>query len=79
MPASPTWIVTIAGDHPAAEVAAALTRAGFETTSVLAEIGVITGRCPAAKVAALRKVAGVVDVAADAPVDVGPPGSPRTW
>lgn len=79
MAASPTWIVTLAGDRPAAEVAAALAKAGFSATSVMAEIGVITGRCPAAKVARLRTIAGVADIAADAPVDVGPPDSPKTW
>ena len=73
------WIVTTDGHTPAADVAAALAGAGFEATSVLTEIGVITGRCTPAKVAQLRKLPGVAGIAADGPVDVGPPGSPRTW
>lgn len=79
MPQLPSWIVTVASGHAGADVAAALAKAGFKVETTLGEIGVITGRCAAQKVAALRQLAGVADIAADQPVDVGPPGSPRTW
>jgi hypothetical protein len=73
MPDKPTWIITASGDRPVAEVAADLRKAGLVVSSLLAEIGVITGQCTAAQAAALRKVAGVGDVTPDAPVDIGPP------
>jgi hypothetical protein len=79
MPDTPTWIVTTSGERPVAEIAAALAKAGLEGVSVLAEIGVISGRCAKSKLSALRKVAGVSEIAPDAPVNIGPPGSPHTW
>ena len=79
MPDKPTWIVTTSGERPLAEVAAALTKVGFDVGAVLAEIGVITGRCAKGKVAALRALPGVAEVAPDAPVNIGPPGSPQNW
>ncbi len=69
----PTWIITASGDRPVADVAADLRKAGLVVSSLMAEIGVITGQCSKAQAAALRKVAGVADVAPDAPVDIGPP------
>ncbi len=69
----PTWIITASGDRPVADVAADLRKAGLVVSGLMAEIGVITGQCSKAQAAALRKVAGVADVAPDAPVDIGPP------
>ena len=74
MSVTPTWIITASGERPVAEVVADLRKAGLVVGSLLAEIGVITGQCTQAQAAALRKVAGVADVAPDAPVDIGPPG-----
>ena len=76
MPATPptTWIITATGERPVSELVAALRKAGLVVGTVMAEIGVITGRCSKAQAAALRKLPGVADVAADAPVDIGPPG-----
>jgi hypothetical protein len=74
MPDKPTWIITASGDRPVAEVATDLRKAGLVVSSMLAEIGVITGQCTKAQAAALRKVAGVADVSPDAPVDIGPAG-----
>ena len=73
-PDKPTWVITASGDRPGAAVAADLRKAGLVVSSLLAEIGVITGQCTEAQAAALRKVAGVADVSPDAAVDIGPPG-----
>ena len=76
MPATPptTWIITATGERPMPELVAGLRKAGLVVSTVMAEIGVITGRCSKAQAAALRKMPGVADVAPDAPVDIGPPG-----
>lgn len=74
-----SWVITISGDRPIAEVADELARCGFELEQVLTEIGVITGRGSDDIVARARKVAGVADVSATVNVDIGPPGSPETW
>ena len=74
MPDKPTWIITASGERPVAELAAELRKAGLVVSSLLAEIGVITGQCTPAQANALRKVPGVADVSPDAPVDIGPPG-----
>ena len=68
-----TWIITASGDRPVAELVTDLRKAGLVVSSMLTEIGVITGRCTEAQAATLRKVAGVADVAPDAAVDIGPP------
>ena len=78
-PTAAQWIVTISGDCAVADVALALKKAGFAVGEVMAEIGVISGRCAEAKLATLRKLPGVADIAPDGPVDIGPPGSPDTW
>lgn len=79
MPEAPTWIVTVSGERALGEVVADLAQGGFETLSVLAEIGVITGRCAAARVPALRSLPGVIAMTLDAGVAIGPPGAPGTW
>ena len=57
-----------------AEVATDLCKAGLVVGSLLAEVGILTGRCTQAQAAALRKVAGVADVSPDVPIDICPPG-----
>ena len=79
MPEMPVWIVTISGEHAVDRVAAALTKRGFVVGDVMAAIGVISGRCDESKVDALRSLPGVADIAPSTDVDVGPPGSTRTW
>ena len=75
MPATPpTWIITASGERPVAELVVGLRKAGLVVGTVMADIGVITGRCSKAQAAALRKLPGVADVSPDAPVDIGPPG-----
>ncbi len=70
------WVVTLAPDTPPARARAALAKAGLQIDQVLEEIGVITGRGAAGIGSALRGVAGVVDVAEQPAIDIGPPDAP---
>ncbi|MES3033767.1 MAG: ketohydroxyglutarate aldolase [Gemmatimonadota bacterium] len=74
-----SWVVTTSGTHTVSDVARALTEHGFDVEQVLDAVGVITGRCAASRVPALRRLAGVSDVSPDFPVDIGPPESPGAW
>jgi hypothetical protein len=74
-----TWIVTLSGARKPAEVRRDLAAAGFEVSEVMEAIGVITGKADEAAAARARAVSGVADVSPDTSVDIGPPGSDRTW
>ena len=74
-----TVTTTASAARTVADIAADLARAGFEVDQVLDAIGVVTGHCAPAALATLRRVKGVADIAPDANVGVGPPGSPDTW
>jgi len=73
------WVVTASAKRPLRAIAKDLRDAGLQDVRVLKEVGVVTGKASDTVVPKLRKVAGVADVAADVPVDVGPPGSDKTW
>ncbi len=45
----------------------------------LAEIGSITGTATPAVARSITGIDGVVDVARDAGIDIGPPGADETW
>jgi hypothetical protein len=75
----PTWIVTLDGARPVAEVSAELAKAGFSIGQVLDAIGSIVGTADERTAAKLRSVPGVTEVVRDAPVDIGPPDRPVTW
>lgn len=70
------WIVTTSGDRPAAAIAEDLARAGFRIEQTLGEFNVLIGRADQSRLNDLRSVPGVADVAADAPIDIGPPDPP---
>ncbi len=74
-----TLIITADGERPISAISSDLQRAGFVVGQVLAEIGCITGTADDDQIGKLRSIGGVVDVAEDAPVDVGPPDPPVTW
>lgn len=74
-----TWIVTLSGDRPIAEVSKALTSAGFAVEQVLEAIGSITGKADAAAAGKARRIKGVADVSPDTTVGIGPPDSDTTW
>jgi hypothetical protein len=68
-------VVTVSADRGIHEVARDLKATGFKVNQVLDAIGVVTGSAHSKSVAKLRKVRGVMDVSADHPVDIGPPGA----
>lgn len=69
-------VITVSGDRPIHEVANDLKAAGMDVDQVLESIGSVTGSAHAANTERLRAVPGVLDVSADHPVDIGPPGAP---
>jgi uncharacterized protein with ACT and thioredoxin-like domain len=73
------WIVTTNTSRSLEEVVKDLRAAGLQSVKILETMGVVTGTAAAAAVQKLRKVHGVSDVSADAPVSVGPPDSRKTW
>ncbi len=74
-----SWVVTTSGSLAVSDVARTLTKHGFVVEQMLDAVGVITGRCAASRVDALRELPGVSDISPDTPVDVGPPDSPDVW
>jgi hypothetical protein len=74
-----SWVITASGERAFSEVANDLKKAGFKVGQALEEIGVFTGDADDAAVKKLKKVRGVADVAPDEKIDIGPPGSPKTW
>ena len=74
-----TWIITTSDERPIRAIAKDLQAAGLESAKVQKEIGVITGEATREAAAKLRKVQGVVDVAPDHEIDIGPPDSDETW
>ena len=73
------WVVTSAGNRPFAELRKDLEREGFQIDQALEAIGVFTGDSDDGVVQKLRKVKGVSDVSPEDRIDIGPPGSERTW
>ena len=73
------WIVTTSSDRPIKDIESDLKKAGFSVGHVLAEVGSITGAAADDTVTKLRSIPGVVDVSPDAPIDIGPPDSDKTW
>ena len=78
MPGKIDWIVTTSG-RPIRDVTRELEAAGFTVKQVLEEIGAVVGAADESAVEKLRSVRGVADVSKDQQVDVGPPGSKKTW
>ncbi|CAH1044332.1 MULTISPECIES: hypothetical protein [Halomonadaceae] len=73
------WIVTISSDQSIKEIATRLSEEGLTIRDVLEEIGCITGSADTATADRLKGIEGVVDIAPDIQVEVGPPGSEETW
>ena len=74
-----TWIVTLSGDRPIADVRKAVSAAGFKVQQVLDAVGSITGSADDATAAKVRRIKGVADVSPDTTIGVGPPDSDTTW
>lgn len=73
------WIVTTTSSRPIKEIAKDLEAAGFTVSQVNEMINSISGSTARGGGEKLRRVAGVVDVSADEPIEIGPPGSSDTW
>ncbi|WP_261377958.1 hypothetical protein [Vreelandella titanicae] len=79
MPTVALWLITISSDQPINEMATRLSAEGLTIQEVLEEIGCITGSADDATAERLKKIKGVVDIAPDMQIDMGPPGSEETW
>lgn len=79
MPAIAFWIITISDDQPINEIASRLSAEGLTIREVLEEIGCITGSADDVTAERLKKIKGVVDIAPDMQLDIGPPGADETW
>lgn len=73
------WLITISNDQPIQDIATRLSAEGLTIREVLEEIGCITGAADDATAQRLKQVKGVVDVAPDMPMDIGPPAGDETW
>lgn len=74
-----TWIVTTSSDRPIADIGRDLANAGVSRRRVLKDVGSIIVSAKATSIPKLRAIRGVVDVAPDTAIDIGPPGSSMTW
>ncbi len=63
----------MSADRPMLDLAKDLTKAGFSVDQMLEEIGSITGTADEESIEKLRGVRGVLDIAPEVPIDVGPP------
>ncbi|MBT2773625.1 hypothetical protein J7J47_15465 [Halomonas sp. ISL-60] len=73
------WIITISDDQSINDIATRLSAEGLAIREVLKEIGCITGSADDDTAERLKRVKGVVDIAPDRQIDVGPPGADETW
>lgn len=73
------WLITISDDQTIKEIASRLSAEGLTIKDVLEEVGTITGSADDATADRLKKIKGVVDIAPDMQIDVGPPDSEETW
>ena len=79
MPTVALWLITISSDQPINEVATRLSEEGLTIKDILEEIGCITGSADDVTAERLKHIQGVVDIAPDIQIDVGPPGTDETW
>lgn len=79
MPKTVLWIITISDDQSISDIASRLSAEGLSIREMLEEIGCITGLADDVTAERLKRVTGVVDIAPDMQIDVGPPGSEDTW
>lgn len=79
MPKIALWIITISNDQSINDIAARLSEEGLTVKEILEEVGCITGSADEVTAERLKRVKGVVDIAPDMQIDVGPPGSEETW
>lgn len=73
------WIITISSDQSIREIAKRLSAEGLTIRDVLEDIGCITGSADTATADRLKKIEGVVDIAPDMQIEIGPPDAGETW
>ncbi|PRY65822.1 hypothetical protein B0H98_102354 [Vreelandella songnenensis] len=73
------WIITISSDRSITDIAARLKAEGLTICDLLEDIGCITGEADNATAERLKHIDGVVDIAPDMPIDLGPPDSNQAW
>lgn len=73
------WIITISHDQSIGEVAARLSAEGLTIRDVLEEIGCITGSADSATADRLKRINGVVDIAPEIQIEMGPPDAEESW
>lgn len=73
------WIITISSDQSIKDIATRLRAEGLTIKDVLEEIGCITGSADTATADRLKKIEGVIDIAPDMQIELGPPGSEEAW
>jgi hypothetical protein len=74
-----TWIITTSSDRPIADIGRDLASAGVSRRRVLKDVGSIIVSAKATSIPKLRAIRGVVDVAPDTAINIGPPDSSMTW
>ncbi|MFB9867745.1 hypothetical protein [Vreelandella sulfidaeris] len=79
MPKVELWIVTISSEHSINEIAPRLRDEGLTIRDLMEEIGCITGEADNDAVERIRCLEGVIDIAPDTPMGIGPPGANETW
>jgi len=80
MPANERWVVTTDSAHRSMkDITDDLSKAGFEISQTLDEIGVVIGTGDKDMAQRWRSIDGVVDASPDSSVDIGPPDSGDTW
>lgn len=79
MPKIALWIITISDNQSINDIATRLSAEGLTIREVLEEIGCITGAADDVTAERLKHIEGVLDIAPDIQIDVGPPGADETW
>jgi precorrin-6B methylase 2 len=79
MPNIELWIITISNDQSIREIATRLSAEGLTIKDILEEIGCITGSADIATADRLKKIKGVVDIAPDVEIQMGPPDAEESW
>ncbi|QNI02807.1 hypothetical protein HXW73_07585 [Halomonas sp. SH5A2] len=73
------WIITISNDQSINDIATRLSEEGLTIKEILEEIGCITGSADDVTAERLKHIEGVLDIAPDVQIGVGPPGADETW
>ncbi|WP_447528693.1 hypothetical protein [Vreelandella sp. TE19] len=73
------WIVTLSSEYSMSDMATHLQEQGLQIKEQLDAIGCITGEADSAAAERIRCLEGVIDIAPDTPLNIGPPDADQTW